>query len=226
MDCAKLEDPYKWIRFLNEKLQISKEEERASISRELHDDLGQVLTAIQINLQLHKKEHCNNSCRVDDSISLIEDVIEKVRHKSAELRPGIISEVCFINAIKRLLEKMSSTLNNEIKFTFKEKFPDVSQQLKTDLFRIIQEAVNNVIRHANASSILVHLDFNKDTITVEISDDGIGFEINKIKRKVNTHLHLGLLGIEERAMRHNGKLYIKSEINTGTRILVELKYDI
>jgi signal transduction histidine kinase len=226
MDCAKLEDPYKWIRFLNEKLQISKEEERASISRELHDDLGQVLTAIQINLQLHKKEHCNNSSRVDDSISLIEDVIEKVRHKSAELRPGIISEVCFVNVIKCLLEKMSSTSKNKIGFSCKEQFPDVGQQLKTDLFRIIQEAVNNAIRHANASTILVNLDFNRDRITVEISDDGTGFEINKIKRKVNTNLHLGLLGMEERTMRHNGKLYIKSEINTGTIILAELKYDI
>ena len=226
MDCAKLEDPYKWIRFLNEKLQVSKEEERASISRELHDDLGQVLTAIQINLQLHKKEHCNNSSRVDDSILLIEDVIEKVRHKSAELRPGIISEVCFINAIRRLLEKMSSTLNNQIEFKFKEQFPDVNQQLKTDLFRIIQEAVNNAIRHANSSNILVNLDFDKDKVTVEISDDGTGFEIDKIKRKVNTHLHLGLLGIEERAARHNGKIHIQSELNAGTRILAELNYDI
>ncbi|CAE6887526.1 sensor histidine kinase [Vibrio sp. B1FLJ16] len=226
MDCANYEDPYKWIRFLNQKLQNSKEEERASISRELHDDLGQILTAIQINLQLHKKENCSNSCEVDNSIDLIEDVIERVRHKSAELRPGIISELCFIDAIKRLLEKMSSPLKNKIGFTSKGNFPDVSQQLKIDLFRIIQEAVNNAIRHANASTIFVNLEFNKDTITVDITDDGTGFEISTIQSKVNTNLHLGLLGMEERAMCHNGKFSVESQVNTGTRILAELKYDI
>ncbi|MBR9787769.1 MAG: sensor histidine kinase [Vibrionaceae bacterium] len=226
MDCVNFEDADRWIRFLNQKLQNSKEEERASISRELHDDLGQILTAIQINLQLHRKECCHSSQRVDDSIELIEDMIEKVRLKSAELRPGIISELCFIDVIKRLLEKMSSSQAYKIDFTSKDNFPDINRQLKIDLFRIIQESVNNAIRHANASTIFVNLDFNIDKVTVEISDDGIGFELNKIKRKVNAHLHLGLLGMEERAMRHNGKLYIKSEIDTGTIILAELKYDL
>ncbi len=226
MDCANYEDPYKWIRFLNEKLQNSKEEERANISRELHDDLGQILTAIQINLQLHKKGSCHNSCEVDKSIDLIEDVIDKVRHKSAELRPGIISELCFIEVVKQFLDKISSPLKNKIDFSSKGKFPEMSQQLKIDLFRIIQEAVNNAIRHANANSILVKLDFNKDTITVDITDDGVGFDISVVKRKVNTNLHLGLLGMEERVMRHKGKFDVKSEVNIGTRILAELKYDI
>ncbi|WP_319536322.1 sensor histidine kinase [uncultured Vibrio sp.] len=226
MDCVNFEDPERWIRFLNQKLQNIKDEERASISRELHDDLGQVLTAIQINLQLHRKECCHSRDRVDDSIELIEDIIDKVRHKSAELRPGIISEWCFIDAIKRLLEKMSDPQSNKIDFKSKPNFPDVSQQLKNDLFRIIQEATNNAIRHANASTIFVNLDFNAEKITVSISDNGTGFEINKIKRKVNTQLHLGLLGMEERAARHKGKIHIQSEINTGTRILAELKYDI
>ncbi len=143
MDCANYEDPYKWIQFLNHKLQNSKEEERANISRELHDDLGQVLTAIQINLQLHKKENCANNCRVDHSIDLIEDVIEKVRYKSAELRPGIVSELCFIDAIARLLDKISSPLKNKIEFTSKDNFPDVSQQLKIDIFRVIQAVQKN-----------------------------------------------------------------------------------
>ncbi|MDV6252732.1 sensor histidine kinase [Vibrio sp. EA2] len=226
MDCVNFEDPDRWIRFLNQKLQNIKEEERASISRELHDDLGQILTAVQINLQLHKKECCHSRDRVDDSIELIEDLIEKVRHKSAELRPGIISELCFIDAIKRLLKKMSASQSNKIDFTSKPNFPDVSQQLKIDLFRIIQESVTNAIRHANASTIFVNLDFNAEKITVSISDNGIGFEIKKIKRKVNTYLHLGLLGMEERVKRHKGKIHIQSEINTGTKILAELKYDL
>ncbi len=226
MDGVNFEDPDRWIRFLNQKLQNSKEEERASISRELHDDLGQILTAIQINLQLHRKECCHSSERVDDSIELIEDMIEKVRLKSAELRPGVISELCFIDVIKRLLEKMSSSQAYKIDFLSKDNFPNINQQLKIDLFRIIQEAVNNAIRHANASTIFVNLDFNKEKLTVSISDNGNGFEITNIKRKVNTNLHLGLLGMEERAMRHNGKLYIKSEIDTGTIILAELKYDL
>ncbi len=226
MDCANYEDPYKWIRFLNQKLQNSKEEERANISRELHDDLGQILTAIQINLQLHKKESCHHSCEVDKSIDLIEDVIDKIRCKSAELRPGIISELCFIEVVKQFLGKTSSPLKNKIDFSSKDSFPEVSQQLKIDLFRIIQEAVNNAIRHANANSILVNLDFNKDTITVDITDDGVGFDISVVRHKVNTNLHLGLLGMEERTLRHNGKLDVKSEVNIGTRILAELKYDI
>lgn len=226
MDCVSFEDPGRWIRFLNQKLQNSKEEERASISRELHDDLGQILTAIQINLQLHRKECCNRSDRVNDSIELIEDIIEKVRHKSAELRPGVISELCFIDAIKRLLEKMSISQENKIDFKYRNNFPDVSQQLKIDVFRIIQEAVNNAIRHANATNIFVNLDFDREKVTVSISDNGNGFEITKIKRKVNTNLHLGLLGMDERAGRHNGKIHIQSELNTGTRILAEFKYDL
>lgn len=226
MDCVNFEDPDRWIRFLNQKLQNIKEEERACISRELHDDLGQVLTAIQINLQLHRKECCHSRERVDDAIALIEDMIEQVRHKSAELRPGIISELCFIDAIKRLLEKMSIYQESKIEFKYKNNFPNVSQQLKVDVFRIIQEAVNNAIRHANATNIFVNLDFNREKVTVSVSDNGNGFEITKIKRKVNTNLHLGLLGMEERAGRHNGKIHIQSNLNTGTRILAEFKYDL
>lgn len=222
---ATLQEAYQGIRDLTAKIQNAKEEERKSISRELHDQFGQSLTATQINLQLYKKEHPENSIRIDDSIKVIQAMIKQVRSISFDLRPSILDDVGLIAALNNLLPKMSLPLDNPVKFHAPVNFPMIHSQLATTLFRIIQESVNNAIRHSNATEIVVRLSFSGRIITAEVTDNGTGFNVNDIKEKVIRGKHLGLLGIEERVLTHNGKLTLNSQLDSGTSVLVEFEYE-
>ncbi|WP_143699931.1 sensor histidine kinase [Vibrio sp. PID17_43] len=222
---ATLKDAYRGIRDLTAKIQNAKEEERKSISRELHDQFGQSLTATQINLQLYKKEHPENSIRIDDSIKIVQAMIKQVRSISFDLRPSILDDVGLIAALNNLLHKMSLSLEHPIKFDAQVNFPMIHSQLATTLFRIIQESVNNAIRHSKATEIVVRLSFSESLITAEVKDNGMGFNVNEIKEKVIKGKHLGLLGIEERVLTHNGKLTLNSQLDSGTSVLVEFEYE-
>ncbi|MGR5238838.1 sensor histidine kinase [Vibrio alfacsensis] len=222
---ATLKDAYRGIRDLTAKIQNAKEEERKSISRELHDQFGQSLTATQINLQLYKKHHPEDSEKIDDSIKIIQDMIKQVRSISFDLRPSILDDVGLIAALSNLLRKMSLSLENPITFNAQANFPMIDSQLATTLFRIIQESVNNAIRHANATEIVVNLRCNDKIISAEVKDNGTGFNVNEIKQKVIKGRHLGLLGIEERVLTHHGKLTFNSHLDCGTSVLVEFEYE-
>ncbi|MGR5552867.1 sensor histidine kinase [Vibrio alfacsensis] len=152
-------------------------------------------------------------------------MIKQVRSISFDLRPSILDDVGLIAALNNLLHKMSLSLEHPIKFDAQVNFPMIHSQLATTLFRIIQESVNNAIRHSKATEIVVRLSFSESLITAEVKDNGMGFNVNEIKEKVIKGKHLGLLGIEERVLTHNGKLTLNSQLDSGTSVLVEFEYE-
>lgn len=220
-----LTSAFEGMRKLASKLQHAKEEERKSISRELHDQFGQSLTAIQIGLQLYRRQHPANSEQIDTSVSTIQAMIKQVRAFSFDLRPSLLDDVGLVAAINNLANKMSASLDYPILFSADDNFPETSPELTTTLFRVIQESLTNAVRHAKASQIKVTLSFDANKVTSVISDNGIGFDIGKIKNKIINGGHLGLLGAEERVRSQNGRLDIKSQPEGGVVITIEFPYE-
>lgn len=220
----KLEHAYQGMRNLASKIQNAKEEERKAISRELHDQFGQTLTAAQINLQLYEKNGFCEHAKIVDTITNIKAMIKQVRALSFNLRPPVLDDVGFIAAIESLIAEMS-TQEQRITLVGQENFPALEQSMTTALFRIIQETLSNAIRHAHASQIMIILDHSAKQVSAEITDNGIGFDLKAVKSKAAKGLHLGLLGVEERVLLQNGKLNIKSKPGLGTTVKVEFKLE-
>lgn len=220
-----LKSAFEGMRNLATRLQYAKEEERKSISRELHDQFGQSLTATQISLQLFRRQHPNDTDLIDTCITTIQSMIKQVRAISFDLRPSLLDDVGLVAGLHHQLNKMSSSLAHPIIFNADADIPELSPSLTITLFRVIQESVTNAIRHANATKIEVTLYLDGNNIKADVSDNGVGFDPDDISSKVSKGGHLGLLGIEERVRSQNGNLNIKAIPNGGVSISVEFPYE-
>ncbi|MGS0683207.1 ligand-binding sensor domain-containing protein [Shewanella sp. 125m-7] len=215
-----LSTAYQGLRSLATQIQNAKEEERKSISRELHDQFGQTLTATKINLQLYKKFDYQEQDRIDSAIEITHTMIQQMRSISFNLRPALLDDEGLVAGVKLQLEKMSALIANPIKLTVSNNFPMVNQGITINVFRIIQESVNNAIRHADANQIIVGLSYQSQELLIEIKDDGKGFDVDKVKQNTFSGIHLGLLGMEERVHSLSGKLILHSSISNGSIIKV------
>ncbi|CAM3512723.1 two-component regulator propeller domain-containing protein [Shewanella pealeana] len=215
-----LSTAYQGLRSLATQIQNAKEEERKSISRELHDQFGQTLTATKINLQLYKKFNYQEQERIDSAISITHTMIQQMRAISFNLRPALLDDEGLVAGVKLQLEKMSALIANPIEFSVSSDFPIVNQGITINVFRIIQESVNNAIRHADAKQICVSLIYHSEQLLIEIKDDGKGFDVEKAKQNTFSGIHLGLLGMEERVHSLSGKLMLHSSVTNGSIIKV------
>ncbi|MGI2258874.1 ligand-binding sensor domain-containing protein [Shewanella sp. GXUN23E] len=219
-----LQTAFEGMRSLATRLQHAKEEERKSISRELHDQFGQSLTATQISLQLFRRQHPQGSQQIDQCIDTIQGMIKQVRAISFDLRPSLLDDVGLVAGISHQLRIMSSSLSHPITFVADEDFPRINPELTITLFRVIQESVTNAIRHAMATRIEVTLAVTDSSVRARISDNGIGFDIDSVKAKISGGRHLGLLGVEERVLSLAGDLEINAAVGGGVSITVEFPY--
>ena len=208
-------------RLYSRRLIQAQETERAKIARELHDEIGQVLTAVRINLQSIK-----NSCSIDgsvppldDSIGVVDEALGRVRELSIELRPSLLDDLGLHAALRWYVDRyaqrtgiIAEVLNG---FEGDSRLP---RELETACFRIAQEALTNVARHARAASVSVQLQRSRERILLTIVDDGVGFIIDQLRRSETPASALGLRGMEERALAVGGYLEIDSGVQRGTRI--------
>lgn len=208
----------KQLRNLSNHIQDLREEERKIIARELHDDLGQMATVLKIDIRSLKNSLVNSSIqileKVNHTLETVDTLIYKIRKISHELRPSLLDNLGLQSALKSHcldFEKntgISCFFYNE---TLDERLP---QDFETALFRICQESLTNIMRHADASEVVVVLSKNDNDIVLKITDNGKGFCITT---KNNT---LGLVGITERAASIKSNLTIESAIGAGTTITV------
>ena len=214
---SKVEKRTKELRDLNNKVQKVVEQEKISISREIHDDLGQTLTAIKLDLSwLEKKLNTSKPLvleKIKSIYSLLDNSFHTVRKISTELRPQSLEVMGFDEALQWQVEEFIT--KTEIKCNLiapkKLKLP---ADLSTDLFRIVQEALTNVSRHSQANYVEIKFIEDEDNFKLTIQDDGIG-----IKTPLKNHIgSLGLLGISERALKWGGVFEIKGRIGEGTRL--------
>jgi signal transduction histidine kinase len=201
----------------------AQEEERKKIARELHDEIGQILTAIKINLELLKRKVDKElQNQIDENINLINRAIDEVRDISLNLRPSLIDDLGLTSAIKWYVEKIKEKSNLEINYILEFNPKEFSKDFSITIFRIIQEGLTNVVRHAEATEVLLKVIQEDNEIEIFIKDDGKGFDVEQVFKDINKGRALGLLGIKERVELLDGRIEIKSEIQKGTEIRINI----
>ena len=216
-----LEETYHGLRQLTQRLESAKEEERRHISRELHDELGQTLTAAKIHLQLLGRDASDPAgvARLSESVTMMDAMIGQVRQISLNLRPPLLDELGLEAALEQFLDGLSERTGTPIEFACGPGVGGNPAEIRTVAFRVVQEAVNNALRHAGARRIRVELTRDHDgVLRICVSDDGCGFETEAIRRRMHRGDHLGLLGMEERIHALGGRLEIDTAPGRGCRI--------
>ncbi len=216
----KLQSSYKQIKQLVTHQQEIREQERTNMAREIHDELGQQLTGLKMYISWLNKKLINQEPEIKDkfnaAIELIENTIKTVRKISMELRPSMLDDLGLMAALEWQSNEFEKRSGIHTVFINQTGNREIPARLKTGLFRIFQESLTNVARHADAKKIVSSLKFNDDHIVLTITDDGKGFAFKTIESKKT----LGLFGMKERTLEMGGKYDIKSEPGKGTTVSV------
>lgn len=200
-------------RSLSRRLLEQQEHERAALARELHDQLGQSLAAISMNLQVIEGELSPSArARVPESAEIIKRMFEQVRTLAFELRPSVLDEFGLVEALGNLVRRYGESAGVHASFTATPPDARAPVEIETTCFRIVQEALTNIARHARARHVEVTLTAQDIALGVTIRDDGIGFDVERVGTG------LGLLGMRERAELVGGSLDIESTPGAGTTV--------
>jgi signal transduction histidine kinase len=216
-----MEEKNNELRSLSAHLQNIREEERINIAREMHDELGQLLTGFKMDVSWMSKNlnnHENPAIRekLTGMVTIVDEAVKFVRKIASELRPSLLDDLGLIPALEWHGEEFEKRFNIKVQFNSQVNELNISPEIATGLFRIYQESLTNVARHAEAKKIAATLRIADTHLLLTISDDGKGFNTSENKRT------LGLLGMKERAVMIGGKLEIKSEPRKGTTIIISV----
>lgn len=213
------------LRNLAEKLHNIREDERATISREIHDELGQTLTGLRIDLAwLLDKMNSQQpllSDRTRKALLLADETLETVRRISHDLRPAMLDDLGLAAAIEWQMEEFSKRTGCHYNLVLEAGDIGLNRNRDTIVFRILQEALTNIIRHAKADNIHVSLEKKKHDLVMGITDDGVGIS----DAALNSNKSIGLIGMRERATSIGGKIDIFRLDNSGTRVVLSIPAD-
>jgi PAS domain S-box-containing protein len=209
------------LAVLSRRLMEVQEAERRHLARELHDEIGQYLTGISLLLGgVERRPPDGASALLGEAHNLVDDLIVRVRDLSLDLRPAMLDDLGLLPALLWLFGRFSRQTNIEIDFQHSgldRRFP---QDVETAAYRIVQEALTNVVRHAGVSKADVHASTNDHVLSVVIADEGKGFDADAVLAGGATS---GFSGMRERAMFAGGRLSVESGAGTGTRVSAEFK---
>ena len=216
------------IRRQQKALQILhvQEEERKRISRELHDELGQALAAINTHLALVQRECVGDQdAELRTGIADVEKVlvgaIERMHSFARALRSAALDDLGLLPALRSYLKDYAERTGLLVRFERSAKDASLNAEQKTALFRIAQESLANVAKHAQATEVVVTLGFAEDKMQLRIKDNGKGFAVKQQRTAVEKN-RLGLLGMQERARLVNGRCIVQSAPGCGTTVMAEI----
>jgi signal transduction histidine kinase len=202
----------------------SQEEERRRIARELHDDTIQSLVAISRRLELVQAS-LDDPQQAQEQLStlqeLLQSTVEGVRRFSRELRPTLLEDLGLVPALRRLVRELTAE-TVELDMVVRGDSQGIAPDVELAIYRIAQEAINNVRRHAQAHQVEVQLDMSSESIHLLIKDDGQGFRMASSPSELAQQGSFGLMGIQERVELLGGRMDIHSEAGQGTRLEVWL----
>jgi PAS domain S-box-containing protein len=213
------------LQSLSRRLVEVQENERRYVARELHDETGQALTALKFGLRsLEQEAHCpeNVLAQVTELQRISDAIMENLHRLSMDLRPASLDHLGLVAALEQLARDVTKRYDLTVRFkavgySETERLPD---HVEITLYRIVQEALTNAIRHACANNVDVILELRDGKAVAIVEDDGIGMDISQIDKSG----HLGLLGMQERAQMVGGSLDIESQSGNGTTIAVEVPF--
>jgi signal transduction histidine kinase len=214
------EEAERQTRQLSQRLVATQEEERKSLSRELHDHVAQVLTALRMELGRIERGRSPADARLGAAVSecklLVDKMFRTVRDLALGLRPSMLDDFGLLAALEWYVRDVTRRYGIDIELNVDGEFDALPDRHQTCVYRAIQEALTNCVRHAKARSITVNVTGHDDGLKVSVSDDGIGFD--PARRRDG----LGLRGLEERVKELDGDMTITSAIGQGTTIALHL----
>jgi PAS domain S-box-containing protein len=217
------------LRMFSRQLIEAQEDERRRISRELHDQIGQVLTAVKMNL-CSVQEVCSGSesgLYIKDNIDAVDEALRLVRDLSVDLRPPVLDDLGLVSALRWYIDRYTTRTGFSvvIRIELQEHSERFSREVETACFRIAQEALTNIVRHASADKIVMSLVRDDQSLLLSIRDDGVGFNPERLRQRATRTATLGLISMQERAHAAGGTLEIDSAISKGTEIRFKLMLD-
>ena len=218
-----LNSSYRAIRKLTSHLQNAREEERTHIAREIHDELGQQLTVLKMDISwLTKKikqlENQQLNDKAAEIIRMLNDTVNTVRRISSDLRPVLLDDLGLAAAIEWHLMEFGKRSGIKTEFFTLESAIEIPRATATGLFRIYQESITNIARHSEATEVMVELFIEDKVVTMAIADNGKGFDVTSIGRKKT----LGVLGMQERTVMMGGTFRIKRNPAKGMKVEVHV----
>ena len=213
---------YEAIRKLTGHIQNIREEERTNIAREIHDELGQQLTVLKMDVSwLRKKIGASDEAvklKLKDLITMLDETVKTVRRISSELRPSLLDDLGLVAAMEWQLGEFEKRSAINTSFTNPGDDLQLPDLIKTALFRIFQESLTNVARHSHATKVSVTITSGNGSLVLSIADNGRGFDKQKVAEKKT----LGILGMKERIAMIGGNYEIKSGLGKGTEVIVKI----
>ena len=192
------------------------EEERRRLARDLHDDVGQALTALKIQLESLARA---GGTRVEDCVDTVQHTLERVRQLSLSLRPPQLDDLGLAAALRSHLDRQARVAGLQAHFETEDAPQELAPDTETACFRVAQEAINNVLRHARARNLWVRLFTAGGRLAISVRDDGRGFELEKVRERSANGGSLGLIGMEERMALAGGSFELRSSPGQGTILL-------
>ena len=210
------------LKELSARLVQAQEEERRSLSRELHDEVGQALSAVLIELRnlsggLTSRSEEQSRRHVETIKGLVENTVGVVRNMALLLRPSMLDDLGLIPALKWQARETSKNTSMDVSVAAELDSDELPDDYKTCIYRVVQEALHNCARHSHATSVRIRVEQRPDRLLLNIHDDGRGFDVRHTKG-------LGLLGVQERVTRLGGTCQIHSQPGSGTTLSAELPF--
>jgi PAS domain S-box-containing protein len=204
---------------LSHRLLDVQEEERRHLARELHDEIGQTLTAAKLNLKIIASEVPPAVAgRLADSMQILDHLLQQVRQLSLDLRPPLLDELGLVPALRWLADQQAQRAQLRVPFTANVELLELDPSVRTACFRIAQEAITNAIRHASAKTVAVELRQEADGLWLSVRDDGVGFDPSAVQEQAGQGASIGLLSMKERVLLLGGELEVSSAPGHGTEI--------
>ena len=214
------------LQLFSRQLIEAQEDERRRIARELHDQIGQVLTAVKMNLYTVQQVCTSNDTRsyVKDNIEAVDEALRLVRDLSVDLRPPVLDDLGLATAVRWYVDRYTrrTGLKVEVRIELPDENERFTREIETACFRIAQEALTNVVRHANATQVTVQLSKEGNDLLLRIKDDGVGFDRETLWHRESPAATLGLVSMQERAHAAGGIIEIDSKLSKGTEVWLSL----
>jgi len=216
----RLKESRQRLQTLSRRLVKVQETERRHLARELHDEIGQGLTVAELNLQALLQLPGTDALapRLQESLYVVERVLEQVHDLSLNLRPSMLDDLGLEPALRWYVERQAALAGLQAEVRADPLEQRLDPMIETQCFRVAQEALTNVVKHAQARTVTVELTTNDEQLHLSVRDDGLGFDVASLREKAVRGASLGLLSMEERATLAGGGLQYHATPGQGTEV--------
>jgi len=218
----------KQIRTVASELSMAEERERRRLAVNLHDSVSQTLfvAKMQIGAMLKDEKRRNDTASIKELHDNVDAVLAQTRTLLFELSPPALYELGLEYAVEGLCEKLAKKHNLQISFVYDKCDRQMEMEIKVLLFQVIRELLNNVVKHSQATRVLVHIKPGNQYVRCTVEDNGVGFDSNNLNRYVEGNAGFGLFNLKERLGHFEGNLMIGSETGVGTRATVIAPFEV